>query len=296
MSNANTTSVSNETLLLGCKNVFKHGKVVLDLASPVRKTLSDLNIHADTVFDLEVKTRHVTYVYVAALVDAAREFAGDAAVNAQMTDFFDALFGTPKNSEIGANPYLRLVRAADGEWLTETNSRNVVSYKWVPNRSSEKYAAVCRFAVDYGFTGSNLLDFFMGKEKISYSYNGKSLEAEPTINGIIAADRQRYKTAGRKVLDKSDWQTIDGLKPLVTIPYTEKLKEAFTLSEGGLGIASIRVIGNQLHIYGNAGKQDNEVHRIFKQECGNISLAYYKASQKSDEPATLDEALVRDDA
>lgn len=295
MSIVNITSNSNEFEMQDFKDVFKHGQAGLDLDESVRKLLSDLNAHANEVSSHELRTRQATYRYVASLVDAAWEFANNEAVRGTMIAFFDTLFGSPKEPETGANPFLRLVRAADGEWLMVTNAKGDVSYRWTPNRSGEKYAAVCRFAIDYGFTGTQLLNLLGGTERISYTLNEKTKEIEPTINAIIAADRERYKVANRAVLDNGDWRKIKSLKPIATLPYTEKLKAAFTLSEGGLGLASIAVVGSQIYILGDAGKEGNEVHRIFKKEYDNLQNTYYKASKLSDDPATLEEALVRDD-
>jgi len=295
MTNVTNTSNSNEIEMQDFKDVFKHGNAGLNLDPSVRKLLSDLNVHANEVSTHELRTRQATYRYVAALVDAAGRFASDKTVRDTMVAFFDFLFGKPKDGEDGANPFLRLVRAADGEWLTEINSQGESSQKWAPNRSGEKYAAVCRFAIDYGFTGNQLLDLFGGKKPISYTHNGTTKNIDPTINAIIAADSARYKVANRAVLDNADWRKIKSLKPIATLPYTEKLKAAFTLSEGGLGLASIAVVGNELYLLGDAGKEGNEVHRIFKKEYENLQNAYFKASKLSDDPATLDEALVRDD-
>ncbi len=285
----NNTSNINETEAKDKKSLFTHGVFNLKSDSSVRTTLLNLNSNAYEVSAHELNARQATYRYVASLVDAANNYDSKPDVAAEFNTVFSDLFGDPKESDQNANPYLRLVRAADGEWTTEKGRNGGFIIKWKPNRSGEKYAAVCRFAVKNGYTGNDLLMLLEGKQKIKYSHNGETLEAEPTINGIIAADRKQHQSAPRAVLDSAQLIKIKNLAPLASIQMTAGMAALFTGKEEGLALATVMVSNGQLHIVGDSGKEANEVHRLFKKQFiepndnSTPSVSFPSSSEEPDE-------------
>lgn len=154
----NETNTSNEATIRASKSVFAHGSASNMMASSAKTILEGLNEHAVGLTLRELGTREATYRYVAALVDAARDFAEGKEFMTACTRLFEGLFGRKACDEAlvkGSNPYNFLVRAADGEWESVTDSKGKTSWKWNWNRSGEKYAAeprrVCRrlFGLSY---------------------------------------------------------------------------------------------------------------------------------------------------
>lgn len=260
------TSNTNEIVTKDKKSVFTHGVFDLGADSSVRTSLSTLNSDAYEVHAQEASAYQATYKYVAALVDAAHDYKGKPNVAAEFNKVFATLFGDPKDGDKETNPFLRLVRTADGAWDTQKGRNGGFVVKWKPNRSGEKYAAVCRFAVTNGYTGAKLLNLLGGKEKIEYSHNGETLKTDPTINGIIAADRKQQEVATRAVLDTVQWGQITNLAPLASVEMTASMAEKFTNKEEGLALAAVIIRDGRLFIIGDSGKDDNEVQRLFKKQ------------------------------
>lgn len=266
MTNVNNTSNINETEAKAKKSLFTHGVFNLKPDSSVRSSLLNLNSNAYEVSAHELNARQATYRYVASLVDAANDYNSKSDVAAEFNSVFSDLFGDPKEGDQNANPYLRLVRAADGEWATEKGRNGGFIVKWKHNRSGEKYAAVCRFAVKNAYSGKDLLTLIESNRKIQFLHNGETHFAEPTINGIVAADRKQHQSAPRAVLDGAQMATIKNLAPLASIQMTAGMAALFAGKEEGLALATVVVSNGQLHIVGDSGKEGNEVQRLFKKQ------------------------------
>lgn len=142
---------------------------------------------------------------------------------------------TPKKDE---NPFLLDVRMLDGEELSKPGEdfkfRTVNGVKatvaWQPNRSSEKYAAVMRWADDEGINPTELVgrinDFVDPQTKLT------------KIDGIIAVDRKRHGGQVRKV------KTYGGEERRIAIQKMDEIcflpvddPNAFHVNEEGYALA-----------------------------------------------------------
>ncbi len=295
----NVSNNSNVTTVSAVRSALTHSGLPQWNAS-AKLLISKLNDHATKLFERELGVRDATFHYVSALVDCAHEYAKGEEVTTAFMQLYLKLFG--KNALDNAlanksNPYNFLVRAADGEWLTIINSKGTTSSKWSWNRSGEKYAAICRFAVLNNYSGKDVLEFLQnGDKEIPYKVKGKNEKAKPTINGIIAADKDQNPKPKRDVLKPKDWEAINSLKPIAEVEYTNQIKSAFTLSEGGLGMALVIVRNGKMEIIGDAGVEGNPILRRFKEQREDLAQKQEFALKENTEVADLDEELVRDAA
>jgi len=295
-SNAATILTEKEVFALS-RSVFSHSVSGLEVAPSAKQVIVELNEQAAGLVYDESKFRDATYRYVAKLTDVARSLMDENSVlRKEFIKLFDALFGREKFEEglKSNNPYLMLVRAADGKWETKKDDKGLETTKWVPNRSSEKYSHVCRFAIDFNLTGETLLAHFQNRNPINIVRNEAKVEVKPTINDIIKADRDIHFTGTREVMDDREWKSVLELTPLATVPFTEQIKTAIKFSEGYLGVALVRVKDGELEIVGDAGKEGNDVLNLFKKQRYTVSETNSKALRQSLEVAELDPALVRD--
>jgi len=288
MASVKNETNSTEVSINDLKSVF-HGTKV-KMSDKAREIISNLNSVASDITSSQFSVRSFTYAYVAELIDAAHEFAEGGEVTSQLLALFEALkLPAPDMRVAGkhANPFLSLVRAADGEWISGLNGRGVPYTVWKPNRSGEKYAAVCRFAVTNGFTGSDLHALLGGKEDIEITYKGEDHKIKPTLNAIIAFDRLQFPTEERAVLTTDDWRHINRLSALVEIPFTERMAHAFTLSEGALCEGLLMVRDGKLMLLGSSGRIGNVVQRTFKERYTELDRAHAAAMRKPETPAEV---------
>lgn len=285
--------ISTEVSILTLKSVFHGSKVEMD--DNAREIITSLNTVATDITSSQFKVRDFTYAYVAKLADAAHEYTAKSDVAGQFNALYKSLrLPEPEkgDDDRNVNPYLNLVRAADGEWVSGTNGRGEPFTAWKHNRSGEKYASACRFAVTNGFTGDELLALLGGKEEIEITYMGQDHKIKPTLNAIIAFDRLQFPTGEREIISNNEWIEINHLRPLFEVPFTEKMKSAFTTSEGamteGALIEGLLVVrdGN-LMVVGSSGRIGNVVQRVFKARYHELNRAYDFAMRKSDDLAEL---------
>ncbi|MFC7066085.1 hypothetical protein [Brucella rhizosphaerae] len=279
------------------RSVFSHHVSELEVAPSAKQFIVELNDQASgLVFD-DNKLRDATYRYVAKLVDAARTLTDvESETRKAFIKLFEALFGTKNVEEAlkSNNPYLMLVRAVDGNWVTKKDEKGREQTKWAPNRSSEKYSHVCRFAIEFNLTGDTLLEHFITRKSITFNRKETKQTIKPTINDIIKADREIHTTGPREVMDESEWKGVFELNPLATVPFTKQIEKAIKLHEGYLGVALVRVKDGELEILGDAGKESNDVLRLFKNQRPAVAETYWKAKEESLDVAELDPALARD--
>lgn len=182
------------------------------------------------------------------------------------------------------NIFLPLVRMVDGDWETVVkdgkpvkDNNGDVRTKWVPNRSYEKYASVIRFFIHNGYESDFVKDLLMGDAPIG-TIDGKSIE--PLITAIVQADtaQQNPNSRERKVWTAEAKFNAAKLKPIVTIPYTDAMKAAFTLSEDKYGSAIFRLGPKGLEILGDTGLTDNGILGLVKRRTAEMAAAYEKAT------------------
>ncbi|MCZ7936657.1 hypothetical protein [Agrobacterium salinitolerans] len=291
----NMNETSNSTTPVDLKSAFGMVGDAINVSSAVRETIIGLNAEASNVVSVTLKARQVTYEFVARLCDAAVKMGQEDEFARGVQKVIDALIPkrtTSTESAISANPFLNLVRIADGEWVSRTNPRtNTTTVTWEPNRSSEKFAGVCRFATRNGFSGADMLSHFMSGEEFVIPVEGKKVrKVKATINAIIAEDRHQNSSAEREILDKDDWEAIMNLQPLAKVPFTNRLENALTLSEGGLAFIAVRVHGGELYLLGDSGIEDgNPVLRQFKKHRKVIRDRYHAVKGLAETPVTLAE-------
>ncbi|POO56259.1 hypothetical protein [Agrobacterium rosae] len=305
MSVKKETTTNSENSQEISRSAFDHAGSGLEVPASVKGVISTLNTKAADIVDKELKARHVTYEYVAKLCDAAIKMGDE---NDEFTlgvqKIIDHLIGKPEKESWGGegfrqpNPFLNLCRIADGAWGMKVLSvkAGTTRLTWMPNRSGEKFAGVCRFAVRNGFSGDEMLEHFLsGAPFILPMPTGEKKEIKATINAVIAEDRLQNESEQRDILSAKDWKEIFDLKPIVTLPFTKRLNSALTLSEGGIGLCAVRVVGDQLYLLGDAGfEPGNPVLRQFKKHKGFLWEKRKVAMQLEDEVMTLPEEYLVD--
>lgn len=291
----NNTSTS--TITIDLKSALGMAGSGIQIPAAVRSVIENLNSGAFDMSAQALKARQVAYEFAARLCDAAIKMGNDDEFAQGVQKVIDGLIRkrtTTNESAIATNPYLNLVRIADGEWVTRVNPRtNTSSVSWEPNRSNEKFANVCRFATRNGYSGSDMLAHFTsGKAFEIPQPNGKIKSVKATINAVIAEDRHQSSSGERKILDKDDWEAIMNLQPLAKVPFTNRLENALTLSEGGLAFVAVRVVGGELHVLGDSGIEDgNPVLRQFKKHRKVIRDRFSLVKNMVEAPAVLAEEL-----
>ncbi|MDR6757201.1 hypothetical protein J2Y48_002497 [Mycoplana sp. BE70] len=232
---------------------------------------------------------------LAAMVATFVEMGEAYITNAEVTTILDAkcrihgiepvkLTGTEDGGKKSPNIFLPLVRLIDGDWEQTIKNGKAVTKpdgtpktKWVPNRSFEKYASVIRFFIHNQIGHEMVAEYLVGEEPIVL-IDGKT-EVAPTITEIVKADTAQQNSDGR---ERTVW-TVEAkasaaaLQPLFTIPYTETLKAAFTLSEDNYGSAIIRLGPNGLEILGDTGMKNNGLLGVVKRQTPNMASAFKKA-------------------
>lgn len=305
MSVKKETTTNSENSQEISRSAFDHNGSGLEVPASVKGVISTLNTKAADIVEKELKARHVTYEYVAKLCDAAIKMGDE---NDEFTlgvqKIIDHLIGKPEKESWNGeafrqpNPFLNLCRIADGAWGMKVLSLKAGTSRltWMPNRSGEKFAGVCRFAVRNGFSGDEMLKHFLsGAPFILPGPTGENREIKATINAVIAEDRLQNQSEQRDILSKLDWEHIFNLKPIVTLPFTKRLNSALTLSEGGLALCAVRVVGDQLYLLGDAGiESGNPVLRLLKKQKGSLFSKQQSAMRVEDEVMTLPEEYLVD--
>jgi len=300
MAKAKTNTTGSNSVRVADPHSILGTGINMGVAQTVLDQLSSLNSKASEFNSGEMRSRELSYRFVGALCDAAHKMEDDAEFAVGLLNVQKKLGMLAKGvSSIKAvNPYLPLVRVADGAWETVVRNKrlNLVDMQWVPNRSNEKYAGVCRFAVDHDFSGDAMVEHFLSGNHFEVEdEEGEPVEVKATINAIIAYDRKIHNATGtRDVLNDDDWEGILGLKPIADVQFTERLMAALTLSEGGLGFLAYRVQGDRLFLLGDASDESGDgVHREFKNKWLTIRNRNKVAAMAADEPASLPQEYVK---
>lgn len=197
------------------------------------------------------------------------------------------LTGEEDANKPAPNIFLPLVRMIDGHWeQAMKNGKPVIldsgenKMKWFPNRSYEKYASVIRFFIYNEYSHEHVADLLLGDAEIAL-IDGKPIK--PLISEIVKADTAQQNPHGR---ERTVW-TVEAkakaaaLKPIITVPYTDAMKAAFTLSEDNYGSGIFRLGPNGLEILGDTGMAHNSLLGLVKRRTAEMSTAYNKAMAAS---------------
>ncbi|UXS04512.1 hypothetical protein [Agrobacterium tumefaciens] len=284
--NVNETSINSAVEGVdagGITHLFEAKKIV----SKVKDAVANLQ-------GAEARGRKAMAKMVAALVEMGAAYIGDAKTTAALDIMCKRhglepvkLTGEEDANKPAPNIFLPLVRMIDGHWeLVLKNGKPVVlddgenKRKWYPNRSYEKYASVIRFFLHNGYSHEHVADLLLGEAELVL-LDGKTIK--PTVSEIVKADTAQQNPHGR---ERTVWTTeaktkAAALKPIVTIPYTEAMKAAFTLSEDNYGSGIFRLGPNGLEILGDTGLAHNELLGLVKRRTIEMSTAYNKAMAAS---------------